>query len=486
MSPTPAAGPFAAAASTAGEVPVTPLEPLALAQVIEPDRMSCLQSTLRSAARALRGRTVWNVNSTASGGGVAETLGRVLGYMCGAGIDARWLTIDGDEDFFLITKRLHHRIHDSHGDGGPLSGAERRHYLSTCSANAPGIRSRLGAGDVVVLHDPQTAGLAPHLRGSAAATIWRSHIGSPRDTALTRQGWAFLESDMAAADGWVFSSRRYLRGGRPTWIIPPSIDPFSPKNTWLSDAACEAILISAGLLGGRATTAPDYRRSDGTLGRVRRRARVVGSIPDASEDLVAQVSRWDSLKDPVGVMGGFAQALDQGLDAHLLLVGPDPAGVADDPEGTEVLRAATEAWSALPTRNRGRITLACLPQDDDDESAAMVNAVQRRAAVVVQKSLAEGFGLTVTEAMWKGRPVVASAAGGIADQIVDGRHGVLLKDPADLAGLAGHLRRLLADREWARRLGRRGHERVRTRFLDDSQLCDTARLCAALVGSDRG
>lgn len=467
----------------AREVPVTALDPGTLAQVIEPDRMSRLRSTLRSAARSLRGRTVWNVNSTASGGGVAETLARVLGYMRGADVDARWLTIDGDDDFFLITKRLHHRIHDSDGDGGPLTDAERRHYLSTCRANASVIRSRLRPGDVVILHDPQTAGLAPDLRGAAAATIWRSHIGSARDTPLTQQGWAFLEPDMVAADGWVFSSRRYLRPGRPSWVIPPSIDPFSPKNGWLSDTAVEAILVTAGMLAGRAASPPEFRRSDGTLGRVRRRARVVGSVPDASRDLVVQVSRWDWLKDPVGVMGGFSRAVQQGLDAHLLLVGPDPDGVADDPEGTEVLRAATRAWSVLPAPSRGRISLACLPQDDDEESAAMVNAVQRRAAVAVQKSLAEGFGLTVTEAMWKGRPVLASPAGGIADQIVDGRHGVLLRDPGDQAGLAENLHRLLTEPGWAARLGRRGRERVRTRFLDDSQLSDTARLCAGLVGS---
>ncbi len=149
-----------------------------------------------------------------------------------------------------------------------------------------------------------------------------------------------------------------------------------------------------------------------------------------------QVSRWDHLKDMAGVLTAFADHLDElPDDVHLVLAGPDVAGVSDDPEGAQVLAECTEAWQALPDDARARVHLLCLPMDDTDENAIMVNALQRHAAVVVQKSLAEGFGLTVTEAMWKWRPVVASAIGGIRDQIADGTDGLLLEDAQDLAGV---------------------------------------------------
>ena len=185
-----------------------------------------------------------------------------------------------------------------------------------------------------------------------------------------------------------------------------------------------------------------------------------------------QVSRWDRLKDMAGVMEGFALAVadDDLAGAHLILAGPDVSGVTDDPEGAEVLRDCTEDWNQLPDAVRGRVHLASIPMDDVDENAIIVNALQRHAAVVVQKSIVEGFGLTVTEAMWKGRPVVASRVGGIQDQITDGRDGLLVDDPYDIEAFAEVLVRVLADPALAERLGTSAHERVLAEFLGDRHL----------------
>jgi hypothetical protein len=173
------------------------------------------------------------------------------------------------------------------------------------------------------------------------------------------------------------------------------------------------------------------------------------------------VSRWDQLKDPIGVMDGFAQLLDDNRagDADLVLAGPNVTAIADDPEGAETLDGVLAHWRALPHGHRGRIHLACLPMADTEENAVIVNALQRHATVVVQKSLHEGFGLTVAEAMWKARPVVGSAVGGIQEQIEDGVSGLLLKEPGDLAAFGGLLERLLGDPAAAR--SQRGRRQVR-------------------------
>jgi trehalose synthase len=188
-----------------------------------------------------------------------------------------------------------------------------------------------------------------------------------------------------------------------------------------------------------------------------------------------QVSRWDRLKDMAGVMEGFARLSPRRADAHLMLVGPAVAGVTDDPEGAQVFAESLETWRTLPAGVRERVHLASVPMDDPGQNATIVNAVQRHAAVVVQKSLAEGFGLTVTEAMWKGRPVIGSAVGGIRDQIEDGRSGVLV-DPRDTGAFAAALERVLGDERLARRLGAAAHLRVRDQYLGDRHLGQYAEL----------
>ncbi len=208
----------------------------------------------------------------------------------------------------------------------------------------------------------------------------------------------------------------------------------------------------------------------------------LGRPPTWETPLVVQVSRWDPLKDPVGVMRGFASLVDGTTpsSAHLVLAGPDVSGVTDDPEGGAVFDAVHLAWRALPHAVRDKIHLASLPTADVEENAVIVNALQRHATVVVQKSLKEGFGLTVTEAMWKGRPVLASAVGGIQDQIEDGVSGVLLKDPTNVEEFAMALRRLLEDPDWAQRLGAAARDRVCDQFLGIRHLLEYARLIARL------
>jgi trehalose synthase len=181
--------------------------------------------------------------------------------------------------------------------------------------------------------------------------------------------------------------------------------------------------------------------------------------------MVLQVSRWDRLKDPLGVIRGFVEHVAPQTDAHLVYAGPAVEAVADDPEGKEVLDEAQRTYEGLEGEVRARVHLACLPMDDLEENAAIVNALQRRADVVVQKSIAEGFGLTVAEGMWKARPVVASRIGGIQDQIVDGESGLLLDDATDLAAYGEAVRSLLKDPDRARRIGQVAQERVRDEFL---------------------
>ena len=291
----------------------------------------------------------------------------------------------------------------------------------------------------------------PRCGDAAPESIWRCHVGADAANGRTETGWEFLRRYLAppAADAFVFTRKSFA----PSWIpgasvfeIPPSIDPFSPKNEELSTDETKAILTSVGLLSG-SRRAAEYRRADGIPRRINRGVDVVrtGPPPDPDAPLVVQVSRWDRLKDMPGVLRGFAEFVVSDHDTHLVLAGPVVSAVADDPEGAQVLTQCWQAWRNLPHHARSRIALACLPMADLEENAVIVNALQRHAAIVVQKSLAEGFGLTVSEAMFKRRPVVASAVGGISDQIVDRESGILLPDPTDLHAFADAIDGLIAD-----------------------------------------
>ncbi|HEX5533185.1 MAG TPA: glycosyltransferase [Actinomycetales bacterium] len=469
-------------------VEVRPLSMNQLAEQLDPDRAQLLRQAVDRGRQLLKDRVVWNVNATATGGGVAEMLAALLAYARGAGIDTRWLVLVGDSDFFDITKRVHNFLHGSAGDGGPLGEAERRHYEAVLTRNLQALGEQVRQGDIVLLHDPQTAGLARAMRAAGAHVVWRCHIGSDQNNDLTRAGWDFLHPYLRDADAFIFSRKEYA----PDWVdpgrlfvIPPSIDPASCKNRQLSEAQVDAVLRRVGLISdGRGRPEVEFTRRDGTRGQVKERPTVLldGSLPRPDDRLVVQVSRWDRLKDMSGVLTSFAEYFADGPeDVHLVLAGGEVSQVADDPEGAEVLEECLAQWRGLPAHVRRRTHLAALPMEDWDENALIVNALQRHARVVVQKSLMEGFGLTVTEALWKGTPVIASAVGGIRDQIVDGRDGLLLEDPRDLEGLARLIKRVLDDEGLASRLGRAGHERAKDQFLGDRHLIQYVDLFAGLI-----
>jgi trehalose synthase len=425
----------------------------------------------RAAARARRdfeGRVVWNVNSTARGGGVAELLASLVPYSRAAGVDVRWVVIDGDREFFRVTKRIHNMLHGMPGDGAGLSASDEATYLATSLRNAQRLMDRVRPDDLVLLHDPQTAGLVEPLRRHGVRVVWRCHVGADLPNDIVFRAWSFLLPHVEDADRLVFSRAAFIWEGLDrsrVVVIPPSIDAFTPKNQPMPPAAVESILRAAGIHAERPDGAATFTRLDGTPGRVERRIECDGSTPlPGGAPAIVQVSRWDRLKDPGGVLQAFVDGVASSTDAHLVLAGPSTAAVADDPEGSEVLEQVSSRANALPGSLRERIHLFSLPMDDLQENAALVNALQRRADVIVQKSIAEGFGLTVAEAMWKARPVVASAIGGIQDQIVDGESGLLVQ-PDDLDGFADAVIGLLQDPGRAEWMGHNAHERVRGAFL---------------------
>jgi trehalose synthase len=463
-------------------VPALPLE--RFASVAGREAVDAAHALARRLAPVAAGRRIWNVNATAFGGGVAEMLRPLLSYARGAGFDARWLVIEGDDAFFHVTKRLHAALHGEGGDRSRLGREERALYERVSRENAADLLRLVRAGDVVILHDPQTAGLAPYLAPANVSVIWRCHVGRDAPNGESERAWAFLSPYLESVPIGVFSREAYVPApfeGRST-VIMPSIDPFSTKNALLEPAVVRAILCHVGLVTctRNALGEPVFLRADGSQGRVDHCADVLGlgPPPPADAPLVLQVSRWDRLKDPVGVMTGFAHLLESTPDvgAHLMLAGPNVRAVADDPDAAEVYEETAARWRALPHGVRRRVHLASLPTHDVDENAAIVNALQRHATVVVQKSRREGFGLTVAEAMWKKRAVVASAVGGLVDQVVRDETGLLVDDPDDHAAFANALSRLLTDPPLRERLGEAAHERVRERFLGLRSLLQYAAL----------
>jgi trehalose synthase len=469
------------------ELDVQALDAARLEPLVGAERMARFEATAEAARSALAGRSVLNVNSTAVGGGVAEMLQTMLAYARGAGIDARWVVIEGDADFFAITKRIHNGLYGGPGDGGELGEAERRHYERVLHRNLDELLALVRPGDIVLVHDPQPAGLAPAARRAGAHVVWRCHVGRDEPNAWTERSWEFLRPYLAEVDALVVSRAAFA----PSWadparthVVAPSIDPFSAKNEPMSRHNVRLVLSYVGLLDGSGEPPRvPFARRDGSPGRINRHVDVLqtGPPPPLDAPLVVQVSRWDRMKDMAGVMTGFAHHVDPSLGAHLLLCGPAVTGVADDPEAAEVLDECVALWRDLPHALRTRVHLACTPMADPDEAAAIVNALQRHATVVVQKSIAEGFGLTVAEAMWKERPIVASRVGGIADQIEDGTHGLLVDDPEDLPAFGAALERLVRDPEEAARLARNARARAVAEFLGDRHLEQYGRLFQALA-----
>jgi trehalose synthase len=429
------------------------------------------------------GRAIWHVSSTARGGGVAELLGSLLPYVRDAGVDTRWVVLREGPEFFAVTKRLHNHLHGDRGDGGALDEEARHLYDSVLQANVEVLAPLMQGGDIVYLHDPQTAGMAPALCEMGLKVVWRCHVGVDRPDDLVHGAWDFLRPYLRHADAYIFSRREYIWEGLDAgkaWFMPPVIDPFSPKNQDLEPGVTAAILKEIGLLPDGLEAAPLFTRADGTPGRVEREAAILQEeeVPGDAR-MVAQVSRWDRLKDPHGLLEMLERHLED-PSLHLVVVGPDTGVVADDPEGAAVYGDVAETWRRLAPEVRRRAHLVSLPMRDTDENGAMVNAIQRRAEVVVQKSIAEGFGLTVTEAMWKRRPVIGTRVGGIQDQIVHGVSGLLVDDPRDLESLAEAIRSLARSPERAGEIGEQAHRRVFEHFLAANRLVEYTELIAAL------
>ena len=470
------------------EVPIRSLPAEQLHAALGGSAEARFDDALRFAVEALAGRAVWMVSSTRVGGGVAELLRSWLPYWRAAGVDQHWAVVAGDSGFFRVTKRMHNFLHGQPGDQGELGERERRIYDRALAANADRLTRWIGPGDVVVLHDPQTAGLLPALKARGAIVVWRAHVGADHPNSLTTAAWAFLEPYLLGADAYVFTRRpdvppRLHRA--PTAIIPPCIDATSTKNRDLDPGRARAILSHAGIVqGGGRAAAPIYHCRDGSPRRLRQRAtvRCVGEGPRlGGERIVVHLSRWDRLKDPAGVLDSFAGPVLDAVDAQLILAGPTANAVADDPESEEVYDEVERRWEVLPLQRRRRIALVRVPMADLDDNAAIVNALLSQADVVVKKSIEEGFGLGVTEAMWKQRVVVASAVGGHRDQIRDNISGVVVPDPHDYARFGGAVAALLDDPARTRSLGHAARSRVRDRYLLDRHAARWAVLLSNAV-----
>lgn len=439
---------------------------------------------MTTAASRLRGHVVWNVNSTARGGGVAEMLSALIPYDRSSGLDARWLVIEGRPEFFDVTKKLHRLLHGAGGEDGGITQDECRIYEDMQASNAAALADVVHAGDVVILHDPQTAGLVHALTNMGCTVIWRCHVGVDEPNDAVRLAWKFLRGYVSSAAALVFSRRRYLWEGidpSRARIIAPTIDAFTVKNQEFDAKTVDGLLRAGGVLTGRNGEAT-FVRPDRSRAQV---CRPVGGLPPGGLPVdvpwIVQVSRWDPLKDPIGVMEAFAAHVAQKTSAHLVLAGPAATSVTDDPEQPAMLADLRARRDALPDEIRERVHLAELPMEDEDENAALVNALQRRAAVVVQKSLAEGFGLTVAEAMWKARPVVASRVGGIEDQVESGESGLLVDDPRDLESFGAAVVRVLDDGRLAEDLGAAARRRVARHFLAPRHLTEQANLLVELL-----
>lgn len=371
---------------------------------------------LALSAERLSGVTIQNINSTAVGGGVAEILMRMVPLLQELGVNAQWDVIKGGERFFEVTKKMHNALH---GQSVEFAQEEIDLFLETNDLNA---REMNLHGDIIFIHDPQPCALIRKKVDIDRKWIWRCHIDFSRPDPFT---WRFLKSYIEQYDASVFSAPSFARQlGIPQVLISPSIDPLSDKNKELTQEVIESVL---------------------------QRFKI-----DPSRPIVTQISRFDYLKDPVGVVQVFRRVRKY-IDCQLVLAG---GGAIDDPEGAKVLSEVQEAVNDDPD-----IFLLLLPPASDIE----INALQRASTVVLQKSLREGFGLTVAEALWKGKPVIAGAVGGIPLQIVHKYSGLLSHT---VEGTAFALKQLLQNPVFANNLGKNGREHVRKNFLITRHLRD--------------
>lgn len=369
---------------------------------------------LQKLGERLAGRSFLHINSTRSGGGVAEILNRMIPMLGELGIEARWEVIEGNEGFFNVTKRIHNALQ---GSPEKITREMWEHHFEINRKNAETLD--LGA-DAVLIHDPQPAPLIDFRK--EGRWIWRCHIdlSNPQKDVCD-----YLTQYCKKYDAAIFSVAKFSRAlGIDEFIVPPSIDPLSEKNRELTHKEIQAALTRF-------------------------------NIP-ADRPIILQVSRFDRFKDPAGVINAY-RIVRKYNDAILILAG-SPA--ADDPEGEAVLNEVKEAASGDPD-----IHILLLPPFSDRD----INALQRTATVILQKSLKEGFGLTVSEGMWKGKPVIGGAVGGIPLQIIHGVTGFLVHS---VEGAAFRIRQILNNPEMGLRMGEAGREYVRTNFLITRQIRD--------------
>lgn len=450
----------------------------------------------------LRGRTVWMVNSTEQGGGVAEMLPTMVGLLRDLGIACQWAVIESNEDgFFPLTKRLHNLIH---GAGDPALGDEDRALFERVTAwNAEWLDREVEPGDFLIVHDPQPIGLPAFMETEDLIEVWRCHIGLDEENEATRSVWNFLEPYAADYRHAVFSAPEYIPDffARRASIVHPSIDPLSHKNRELSLHKLVGILSESALaVSPGPRLHPPYEHPakrlepDGTLQPASGRE----DIGLLTRPIVTQISRWDALKGFSPLMRAFAslkRRLFTGelpadsltrrrLDiARLVLAGPDPASIQDDPEATEVFEELKAAYLDLEPSIQDDIAIVALPMVSLEENALMVNALQRASSIVVQNSIREGFGLTITEAMWKHVPILSNArACGPRQQVRDGLDGRMVEDPEDEEALAEAISSMLDDPLARDAWGRSSQRRVHQEFLVFSQLRAWFRLIEHLLG----
>ncbi|MFA4991697.1 MAG: glycosyltransferase [Candidatus Omnitrophota bacterium] len=376
---------------------------------------------LRLLSEMLKGRVVQHVNSTAVGGGVAEILNRMVPLLRDLGVDTRWDVMRGGERFFEVTKKFHNLLH---GRAGEIAKRDFDVFLETSRENMEELEIR---GDIVFVHDPQPIALVKKRSGNK--WIWRCHIDVSNPDMRV---WNFLMDYISDYDSAVFSSPAFSQRLKiRQFLISPSIDPLSEKNKELPRKTIDAVLEKYGVSRGK--------------------------------PMITQISRFDRLKDPLGVIEAYKQ-VKKYIDCQLVLAG---GAASDDPEGIKVL----EEVKAMAGEDKD-INILLLPQDD-----LAVNALQRASDVIIQKSLKEGFGLTVAEALWKGKPVVASNVGGIPLQVKHKYSGLLCHS---IEGAAFAIKQLLQNQEYAKNLGRNGKEHIRTNFLITRHIRDYMLLFLSL------
>ncbi|MBK8012643.1 MAG: glycosyltransferase [Deltaproteobacteria bacterium] len=437
----------------------------------------------------LAGRRLWMLNSTEHGGGVAEMLPRMVTCLRELGLPTEWLVLETDDlGFFELTKKIHNLIHDS-GTGG-LDAEARSLYEAVNRQVKDALLDYVQPGDILMVHDPQPMAAGAMLKKELEiSTVWRCHIGLDRSTERTKAAWSFLRPYGDAYDRAVFSAPEYIPDflvGRSA-LVAPAIDPLSHKNRELHAVKLMGILCNAKLVQAmHPMMRPDFAEAaqrllpDGSFGY----ARGDWDIGFLFRPIITQISRWDRLKGFRQLLDAFVRLKQRSAGervadpthrrrleyVRLVLAGPDPRAIQDDPEGMLVFEDLRKSYAALEPDLQRDVAILSLPMSSRKNNALMVNVLQRASSIVVQASVQEGFGLTVTEAMWKHVAVLGTQACGIRQQIRDGVDGRLLTDLNDVDAFASVLDEMLARPKAREEYGRSAQRRVFNEFLVFSQL----------------